>query len=340
MTVLEIHLDEAAAALTPELLAGNPLIQQDPIYALPPDTITALSYHLVIDTVAAQHEMALAEYCTASGTVGLWQDKPIPYPLLRDPKQEFSSLARIVGDYLKHKGDYGRRNYVIGELQARWLPQVEMYRAYAGWIVTNPRFRAELAVVAKRWRMRIAHHGLPRVGSSGRGILFHPGEPIQRQDESTFIAEYAVLCRRWRLAGLASLDLPIPVPNHLTVEPPSLTRWHTRMGGGGIHVADIYAVPSRDQFQQIIGDLQAHTRSDHLEEWSDIVHRRAPGGVGLMRYGHALAVNHFWNVVRSRYAVEIRDNTTAVDEAIGQGLGQSAETVRQTRLLIQQRLAA
>ena len=47
-----------------------------------------------------------------------------------------------------------------------------------------------------------------------------------------------------------------------------------------------------------------------------------------------------FEMIRKRYGGEVVGKTAAVDEAIGQGLGQSEETVRQARLLIQQRLAA
>jgi len=306
--------------------------------ALPCEAIRALARFQVIDKRSADHELELAEYCLATGMVGYAGGKLVSYPLLRNSATEFTSLARVISKFLEKRESPASRDLIIEEFETGLVPQLEQQRAYAGWLVTCREYRNELADFVSRWSNRIDRHGVPFNGTSGRCVLFHSDSLDQSPDETSFVRDYAALCHRWRLTRLETTDLPVPVSNHSSLEPLGLTRWDRSMGGGGTHIADIYPVPSRDQISRSIRAQQAHTQTDNLAGWREVAQRKLRGGEGLKRFGHALAVHHYWSVLKARYETEIVGSTSKIDHAIGNGMGLSEESVRQLRLLIQKRL--
>ena len=330
-------------------LGDNPLCSEDPLYALPAKIIACLRHGGLISRTAAAHEQGLADYCRYSGAVGFFRGMPVTYDLLRDPPDQLRRLERHVGEFLELRGESHRLGQATADLQERFLPVAYAQRGYAGWLVSNKVYLSELGTLVRRWRRKMARHRIPVIGSTNRGALFDPVGRRYRNGENQFIRDFAEFFARWRLDGLATPDLPVPLLPQAPVLVPDLSRRHLALAGFNMSLPDICSVPSRDQLRHLGNDMLAHHTPDHLREWTAIVRREDVGDnsgagkdskdrPGVSQYGHLLAVHHYLQVIMSRYADGIAGHVKTVDEAIANHLCQSTANIRLIRSIIRKRM--
>lgn len=154
-----------------------------------------------------------------------------------------------------------------------------------------------------------------------------------------YLCELANFCVRWRLHGLASLELPVPLGPHMPIAEPTLLLNQMRTGGFSMFLPDTFPVPSREQLREIGLNIQAQRLPGHLAGWGGIVRREHGNTAGIERYGHILAIQHYWSILKTRHDGVFKGNVRHIDEALSrQFLVTSTENVRKLRSRITRRL--
>jgi hypothetical protein len=144
---------------------------------------------------------------------------------------------------------------------------------------------------------------------------------------------------RWRLAGLASPDLPEPLAPALPVVDPDPLRWHMKAGGLTLFLPDTFPTPSRDELRRLTQTFQDRRTPDHLRGWAQIKTKQAQGGAGARRYAHLLLVHHWLGILETRHGDRMTGRTADIQSATAQCLGCKRESVRKLCYLRRRRLS-
>jgi hypothetical protein len=176
-----------------------------PLYCLPEEVIEGLERSknlrpLVPDPRALAAERELSKICESVGAVGFSEGRFIHYPLLAVPRSTTVSDAFQAAQHsrLWHT-----------PIAAREV--LERLKGYAGRLVTDHLFLAEVAGLRQRWQdfpeSRRPILPLARwICSNDYPVFGHSGRP----EEKALEADFQVFCDKWLLAGMATWDLPVP----------------------------------------------------------------------------------------------------------------------------------
>lgn len=206
--------------------------------------------------------------------------------------------------------------------------------AYAGWLVTDPVFRAELAVLRVAHGPEITRRGgfPPRSKPTGR-----PGN--QRGPRSTCVAAFKAFYQRWGLEGMDTWDLPVPLDARLNtlfpgdVELPTtegiliFAPWYLLRGG-------------RLDLRQVVRRLRQEEAPRHLHGW---VHKEP--GADEDAAGDLLYQRFFWLyrcyvlTLAHRYPSACRRNVERLDRAMGAVMGRGEDLVKKLRQRLKRDLA-
>ena len=152
--------------------------------------------------------------------------------------------------------------------------------------------------------------------------------PRTRSKHDQYLRAFAEFCVRWRLEGLAALELPVPLGPHLPIAEPKLLLRQMQAGGFSYFLPDTYPVPSREELREIGLRSQAVSAPKHLAQWIRVVRRESGPRGGAQYYGQLLALGHYWTALQSRRPEIFHRNRRHIAAAIGDFLGMSTETVR------------
>jgi len=143
-------------------------------------------------------------------------------PILRpestaDPNHEkaMESIRKMIASLWQESGR-DREDIKANQQQERREIEVISTRqeAYAGWLVLNPTFRAELRDLRSVWKERVAEHGFPTPGRAGTD------ESEQgRSRRGKFHQGWFEFYRRWGLDRMLTWDLPSPLNVQLEPTP-------------------------------------------------------------------------------------------------------------------------
>ena len=324
----------------PEEFCRYTRMQCDPVYMLPPGLLGRLgggSKHPLLEAGSLDMEREFAAHCETYGLVGYSRGAPVRFGLLEDPNRDADSIRNLVREYatrakrppLTESQEITLRRRVVGTMGVR--------RGYVGWLITNSTYRSELAAIVKRWHPMIDQHGLPAVGLPWMAAFDQVRKRRTRRDQ--YLCDLADHCIRWRLLGLASLQLPEPLDLHVPVLEPSLLLPQMRAGGFCMFLPDIFPVPSPPELRKIGEHMQDSRAPAHLNGWANIVRRKAGDPSGVSRYEHVLTVHHYHAILKSRYPdIFKRGNVALIQDAIAGFLGISRDYVRKLLRQIQQRI--
>ena len=327
------------AVSLPASLRRQPLMQLDPLYVLPSALLKNLrdtTKHPLLDRKHVVVERALARHCKRHGIVGYSRGMPVYFDLLEDPNQQVDMYRNLICEYCRLSGRRPLSPRDRAALRRRVAGAVSVQRGYAGWLMTNTDYRSELKALESRWQTMITKHGLPAVGLTWMAATTRPGKA--RSSHDRYLCDLADFCVRWRLQGLVSLELPVPLGPHVPIAEPKLLLNQMRTGGFSMFLPDTFPVPSREQLREIGLEIQAQRLPGHLAGWGGIVRREHGNTAGIERYGHILAIQHYWSILKTRHDGVFKGNVRHIDEALGAFLGTSSENVRKLRRQIHQRL--
>jgi hypothetical protein len=254
---------------------------------------------------------------------------PVFFDLLENPDHQVDVYRDLIQQYARLTGRRPMSPRDKITLRRRVAGALSVQRGYAGWLVTNAYYRSELKVFGNRWQRMIKRHGLPAVGLQWMAATAKPQKRRSKHDR--YLCGLASFCVRWRLQGLASLELPVPLGPHIPVAEPMLLLNQMRSGGFTMFLPDIFPVPIREQLREIGLEIQAQRIPRHLAGWGRIVRREHGNTTGISRYGRMLAIHHYTSILKSRHPGIFKGNVKHIDSALGAFLDTSPENVRKLR---------
>ena len=209
-------------------------------------------------------------------------------------------------------------NCAAEEIENRALPFHEQLVAYAGWLLTNPQFIQELALLREQEAQFIA--------AESSAVA----ENIVRQ-MNDFLA-------RWQLANMTTWDLPEPQGPNLsgTTFPES-----ARRGADGIPLEFTMTtkLPARFPIRDLLAEIRQHDAGAHLADWQQVLSTEKTQGPGIIGYGRTLHIRFFRDtVLSSRYGERFVGRHEDLDRAFGDYLGVSSKSIKALRVEISRRL--
>jgi hypothetical protein len=268
--------------------------------------------------------MELTGICSEERLSGVWRPWPVHYELLLPPLP-LPSLSTLQAQYT----DWTARDRAnMTEAVRRAATARERLLGVAGWLMTEPAFRAELATV------RADYDALPEVYRPvfplGRVLqlsncLLLTADPPDPTPVEPFRERFTRFLDRWGVCWLATWDLPIPqgpwMPQAST--PDSVAR---PTHGVQVLVPVHYPLQGDDHLLRLIREQQRQQVED----------LGLPAGLGGIRhheqYAQMFRLLHLQQAVFSRFPnARPRGLVSAFEAAATEHLGLSAESVRRLR---------
>lgn len=196
----------------------------------------------------------------------------------------------------------------------------EWSQAYLGWLVQCPQFQSDIARLRQMGCSRCSPQGAPPpypADSEGRfDLLFRP-------EHQQAVRE---VCRKWRLDGFATLDLPIPLEPHFSACSPY--NENSRDGGSAPFLPDTYPVKGSGDVLDRIRATQANRGVDHLAEWMKLIAPSSKKSQRLVRLARQFRLQFYWRVIHDRYSTEVARKKVHLYRAFAEFLCENVETIR------------
>lgn len=201
--------------------------------------------------------------------------------------------------------------------------------AFAGWLITNSRFRRELRYMQRRWGRNVAiQREFPRLHN-------HRVDEDPEKLPANLVNSFEQFCRRWCLRSLLSWDLP--EPRH-AIMPPSEIPVPIPSNDEGVSLFIPWSLLRGGQLdmREVLQRLRFEHAPDHLRDWLVLDVVRKDNQLGEIAYQQMFWIYRCHELVLlNRYEAKCKGNIEALDIAFGMVLEISNEQVRKLR----QRLA-
>jgi hypothetical protein len=342
---------------------GNPSLQLDPLYALPPR---------LIDVIAGKAEGPRAE--RAGVAPGLWSKEEVAFErdlaltagggfcfrqpfhcLLLSPPADLRAaqadreVQTMLAENLEDEGTHPARAKAILAADASYQEMAALRAAgYAGWLVANWQFREERDALRERWGEHVQQERrFPALRLSFLGGRVVLGE----QQGGEAYAHIAHFYRRWGLETFLTWDLPLPLRPALHGAGLPHTAGLPEEGTGLPHTAGLSEagalvfVPwyvlrdGRFQLKELARHLQDLRNPEHLAGWLETATAKREK-LGDTRLRNLLVLYRYQKLaIEARYGGRAGWGVERQDVAFGKYLGLLPESARQVRFHLQNRLA-
>jgi hypothetical protein len=345
-----------------ESFPDHPALESETIYALPTELLAAIDVE--VSGFFSEEDRQFEQALTRLGGHGFFLQEPFGFTLL--DKQKSLAVEDQSGEAIDPEKEEERWEKTDKKLRdmltemmtsdGRTKEEIKRYFAqgpefekrmrvkrdgYAGWLVTDPRFRSERDEFCQLWRDHILQFGtLPTVPIS----LMGEAPPKLPKRERRFYSDYMSFYRRWGLESLATWQLPVP----MRAEFLGFSHYDLKsVREAGVNVFVPYHL-LRDRSLTLY-DVAEHRQllqpTDHLQDWFGV----QSNNWGPDRYAVMYQLYVFLELaLRRRYGDRLRGKTMMLDQAFArcqEGLhadsrdvDATAESVKKIRLNMQKRL--
>jgi len=332
---------------------GHPALTPDAIYALPRDLITAIREEPDLGGFFSDEDLAF-EYDLAETRGGFflrqsfssqpWSDQfyrrigeydRAIRRKLREATRATPSLPVEEQDRTRYRRESQLEQAIRrAEAEERW--------GYAGWLITDRKFRAERNAFRRKWMTRVREvGGLPPRMPARDGQR----RPVHEKYRALYAA-YIAFLNRWSLEGLQTWDIVVPLRSFRAGLGQQI---NPDMVGAGYS----FYVPAHQLRQQpaLLPLLAQHMLDqgvpEHLRGWLTQRDKR----FGPDQYARLFNVYLCLELaLRARYRDRLRRNLERMDNAIGRYLSEdpanrnidlaAAESIKKARKKMGQRLRA
>jgi hypothetical protein len=339
---------------------GNPSLQLDPLYALPPRLIDILAGKSegpradragVAPKLWSKEEVAFERDLALTAGGGFCFRQPFHCLLLSPPAEPRAAEAdreiqTMLAENLEDEGTHPARAEAILADDASYQELADLRAAaYAGWLVTSKQFREERDALQERWGEYVQQRGFPALRLSFLGGRVVLGE----QQGGEAYGRFAHFYRRWGLETFLTWDLPLPMRPALHGAGLPHTAGRPEEGTGLPHTAGLSEagvhvfVPwfmlrdGRFQLKELARHLQDLRNPEHLAGWLETA-TTSREELGDTRLRNLLAVYRCKLAIEGRYGGRPGWEVERQDVAFAKFLGLSVESARRVRLHLQKRL--
>ncbi len=317
---------------------GMPSLALDPLYSLSEELINAIldtaPQFFTADQVAFERDLA------RTADIGFFLHSPLgsshetATALEKRQTDSANAIRDLLAEELRGRGADAEDCRAFAENDGDQAERTRSRQAaYAGWLVLNATYHAELRGFRERWEGTVRLAGrFPRLPT------WFGADPLDRRGLSpAFLTDSYQFFARWGLDTLLTWDWPVPMEPDLNVglrqnmdllSPAGAVLflpWYLLRGG----VLDLKAV---------IDNCRLASPPEHLHGW---VNKRGDRleGVGDVRYATLLLLYRFGELaLRRRYADACAGNQHRLDLALASVIGRQCDTVKKLRHELRQTL--
>lgn len=321
--------------------AGSPFLEHDPLYSLSEELIDSIVKFVPGFFTAAEVEFERDLARTAS--LGFFLRAPLGSaqtdaehengPTLAERQEETAEqIDDLLAEELRRTGvDQEDLGAYFTQHAAQRERTVSRQAAYAGWLLLNAEYRAELRHFRKCWEGAVRDAGrFPRL-------------PMWLMPDPTGGAELPPGFRdacyrffaRWGLDALLTWDWPVPMEPDLNAGLRQnldlissagallFVPWHL-LRGGVLNLPDV------------IQGCRLASAPDHLSGWVNKQGQRKGGEMGDARYATIRYLYRYHELVlKRRYPGACEGNLLRLDSAFAAVIGREEDTVKKLRLELQ-----
>jgi hypothetical protein len=300
-------------------------LQADTIYALPESLVVEISEE--IPKFFTDAERQFEQDLTKTAGAGFFLQRRIAFDLLplstldaeETQKQQESDerhvkaqrdIQQMMDEEMRADGATPEDIAAYHKTERKMLERMEERRwAYAGWLVTEPAFRADIQAFRSKWNARIVALGAFPVFPMS---FFGERSPSPSTSDREFYDDYLILYKTWSLHCMATWDLPIPMRSEMAQ--PSFYDLGKVSDGGVLCFVPWYLLRDKDLK---IRDLTEHTLmyrpQPHLKGWLN-----DKGGLGYDRFTVMLKMYICLELgLKARYGERMKGNMEKLDMALG-----------------------
>ena len=318
------------------------LVKDRVFFTLPADFLCQLflgSGATAFDSLVKDMELDLSSVMgDHTHTVGFWRNKPVVYGYLRQRKLTDMRLDAATLQKLGWELTVEKANANLQTAESRLSRMSEVAQGYAGWLTTNLVFIQEQDDLLRQFASQVNQWGIPSL--TGPPRLAVPEEVTPAEPALTTCCEkFQEFCIRWRLAGLAAPNLPLPLQPQTPTLGLALMTGPLMEIGSVFYLPDTYPVPSRDELRDILEDsLRGSGTASHLSEWTELVRGSNPAKNKIPRFGRVFELQHYCRILHERHAQAIHRRLGDLEFALASFMGVSPETIHRDLLFIRDRL--
>ena len=192
-------------------------------------------------------------------------------------------------------------------------PHYRNTQAYCGWLLQQEMYWDDLAVVIGLFGDRFKDELLPQQ-------VFAPpegAELVEEPHESTLA--FKAFCEKWRLQGMATLDLPVVVEPQFT--PVTLYTPNSYPGSVTPFMPDIFPVDAKGPIASSLDDARMGIDAPHLEEWKSLISISSREKKRIDRYARQFCLQHYWRILLQRYPKQLHKRKSDIGKAFSRYFG-------------------
>lgn len=218
----------------------------------------------------------------------------------------------------------------------------EITCGYAGWLMTNPQFLAELDELLVRFRPQMQRWGTALVGlpipSTQPAGPFNPTAEDGWEEYDSGVLEF---CVRWRLQGLAGPRIPVPMRPIMSGQFPLSIVQQLMRAGGVFNWPDTFPLYARDELRDLLASALLSSKStEHLEGWRSIIDSKNKAKNQITTFERHFRLQHFWRLLRERHPARFKGRLNQVEYAFAEYLGVDVTTIQLDRTKIRKSLGS
>ena len=205
---------------------------------------------------------------------------------------------------------------------------VSRQSAYAGWLLLNSEFRAELRRFRERWEGAVR-----AVGRFPRLPMWLMPDPTERAELPPDFRDecYRFFCR-WGLETLLTWDWPIPMEPDLNI---GLRENLGLLSSGGMFLFVPWYLLRGEKLdmKEVVRQGRLAAAPDHLRDWVNKRGHRKGQDLGDERYSTIQWLYRYFELaLMRRYADACKGNQQRLDHAFASVIKRTEETIKQLRL--------
>lgn len=312
---------------------NHPLVENQFFYTIPVQLLESvcqpqLHESFEFDEDLLQMELDLSRISGDHGSqVGFWKDWAIECNLMR-----LTPIRREILEEFDHLTQQ-QIDEILRDVNKRLLSFSEIACGYAGWLMTNPQFLAELDELLVRFQPQMQRWGTTLVGlpipSTQPPGPFNPTSEEGWAEYDSGILEF---CVRWRLQGLAGPRIPVPMRPMMSGQFPLSIVQQLMRAGGVFNWPDTFPLYARDELRDLLDSaLRTSDSTEHLQGWRSITDSTNKSKNQINTFERLFRLQHFWRLLRERHPDRFNRRLNRIETAFAEYLGVDVTTIRLDR---------
>ena len=193
------------------------------------------------------------------------------------------------------------------EFNAVFAPYYHHVQGYCGWLLQQEEYWRDLKAVVDLFSDNFDGELLPQqvFGAVPGADLVEEPKP-----STSALKEF---CGKWRLQGMATLDLPVPMQPQLTQT--SLYTPNSSPVSVTPFLPDIFPMDPGGAIAGALDNARLGIEAPHLDEWKAMIAIGSRKKQEIYPYARQFCLQHYWRVLLHRYPEQTRKRKPIIDEA-------------------------